>query len=105
MKINIKGQELEFSFDSVWGPMYTYEEVCGTALPFEPRKTLCMHVMWWCILIRANEGCTVTLDEFVEALNDMQLVRSLADYYKARMEVLTTAQDRKEEKEENKKKD
>ena len=33
MKVTIKGQEYNFTFDSVWGPMYLYEEVAGDKMP------------------------------------------------------------------------
>jgi hypothetical protein len=105
MEVVIKGQKWKFEFDGVWGPLYTYEEVCGPALPFDPKKTICLHVMWWCILLRANEGCTVTLDEFIEALNDMRLVEALRDYYSQRMEVLTTVHEEAAQPETDKKKD
>jgi hypothetical protein len=105
MDIFIKGKALKFEFSSVWGPLYTYEEVCGPSMPFNPKKTICMHVMWWCILVRANENCTVTLEEFIQALNDVKLVAQLSEYYAKRMEVLTTADEQKAESEDSKKKD
>ena len=29
MRVVIKDQEYEFSFDSIWGPLYTYEVIAG----------------------------------------------------------------------------
>ena len=64
MKVTIKGQEYNFTFDSVWGPMYLYEEVAGEKMPFNPRKTACLHLLFYCILLRSNPGLDLTLEEF-----------------------------------------
>ena len=61
----IKGQEYNFTFDSVWGPMYLYEEVAGEKMPFNPRKTACLHLLFYCILLRSNPGFDVSLEEFL----------------------------------------
>lgn len=90
MKIELKGREFEFSFDSVWGPMYTYEDIAGDKLPFDPRKTLCMHILFYCILLRANKGFDLTFDEFVESLNDLETAAKMKEYYLKRMDVLST---------------
>ena len=65
MKVTIKGQEYNFTFDSVWGPMYLYEEVAGEKMPFNPRKTACLHLLFYCILLRSNPGLDLTLEEFL----------------------------------------
>lgn len=91
IEIKIKGKVYKWGFDSVWGPMYAYEMVCGDKLPFDAKKVLCLHVMWWCILVQANEGCTLSLDEWMEAMNDVQLTKVLSVEYAARMQVLTDA--------------
>jgi hypothetical protein len=88
MKVTIKGVEYEFAFDSVWGPMYLYEEMTDVA--FEPKKTRCMHLMFYAILMLSNSGMTLTLEEFILALNDVQLAKSMMEYYTQRMAVLTT---------------
>ena len=36
MTVLIKGKEYEFSFDSIWGPLYTYEVMAGKSMPFDP---------------------------------------------------------------------
>ena len=77
MKVTIKGQEYNFTFDSVWGPMYLYEEVAGEKMPFNPRKTACLHLLFYCILLRSNPGL------------DLTLANAMRDYYVARMDVLT----------------
>ena len=89
MKVTIKGQEYNFTFDSVWGPMYLYEEVAGEKMPFNPRKTACLHLLFYCILLRSNPGLDLTLEEFLIALNDLTLANAMRDYYVKRMDVLT----------------
>ena len=89
MKVTIKGQEYNFTFDSVWGPMYLYEEVAGEQMPFNPRKTACLHLLFYCILLRSNPGLDVSLEEFLIALNDLNLANAMRDYYVKRMDVLT----------------
>jgi hypothetical protein len=106
MKVTINNREYDFEFDSVWGPLYLYEEIAGDTLPFDARKTLCMHVLWWCILVRCNKDFTLQLQEFLLALNDMELAKKLREYYAMRMEVLNTGTQLPDEGEgESKKKD
>lgn len=108
MKVRIKGSEYEFSFDGVWGPVYTYEVLVGNRIPFDASKTLCMHILYYCILLRANPGITLTLDDFFEALNDMEIVKEMNNYYAKRMQVLTSNDSKEEtssEEELDKKKD
>lgn len=88
MKIRIKGKEYEWGFDSVWGPMYLYEVVTDGKLPYDGGKTLCNHVLWWCILYQSNEGCDVSLDDWLQALNDLELVAKLATEFAQRMQAL-----------------
>lgn len=104
MKVKIYTKEYNFEFDSVFGPLYTYEEVAGDKLPFNPKKSLCMHVLFWCILLRANENFTLGLDDFLNALNDVDLVRSMNDYYVKRMEILTSTAETVEAAPDDKKK-
>lgn len=106
MKVTIKGQEYNFTFDSVWGPMYLYEEVAGEKMPFNPRKTACLHLLFYCILLRSNPGLDLTLEEFLIALNDLNLANAMRDYYVKRMDVLTGfASDEAETEEGDKKKE
>lgn len=107
MKVTVKGKEYNFEFESVWGPMYTYEEVTQGKLPFTPSKTLCLHILFWCILLRANPGGIMDLEEFLVCLNDLDLAAKLMDYYRKRMLVLseTTEPVEAETEEEGKKKD
>lgn len=89
MKVTIKGREYDFSFGSVWGPMYLYEEIAGEKLPFDPRKTACLHLLFYCILLRSNPGLDVSLEEFLLSLNDLNMANAMRDYYVKRMDVLT----------------
>lgn len=105
MKVTIKGQEYNFTFDSVWGPMYLYEEVAGEKMPFNPRKTACLHLLFYCILLRSNPGFDVSLEEFLIALNNLELANSMRDYYAKRMDVLTGFVSAEAEQEGDKKKE
>lgn len=101
MKVTIKGKEYEFSFDSIWGPMYTYEVLAGKKLPFDPGSTLCLHILYYCILCRANPDFTLSFEDFMMSLNDINLVNAMSDYYIKRMEVLTGTADDEVEKKKN----
>ena len=105
MKVTIKGQEYNFTFDSVWGPMYLYEEVAGEKMPFNPRKTACLHLLFYCILLRSNPGLDVSLEEFLIALNDLNMANAMRDYYEKRMDVLTGLVSAEAEQEGDKKKE
>lgn len=105
MKVTIKGQEYNFTFDSVWGPMYLYEEIAGEKMPFNPRKTACLHLLFYCILLRSNPGLDLTLEEFLIALNDLNLANAMRDYYVKRMDVLTGLVSAEAEQEDDKKKE
>lgn len=105
MKVTIKGREYEFSFDSVWGPMYLYEEVAGDKMPFDPRKTACLHLLFYCILLRSNPGLDLTLEEFLISLNDLNMANAMRDYYVTRMDVLTGFVSAEAEREGDKKKE
>ena len=89
IEVTIKGKVYKFGFDSVWGPMYLYEEIAGEKIPFNPRKTMCLHLLFYCILMRANPGLDIELEEFLLCLNDVRMATSMAEYYSKRMSVLT----------------
>ena len=89
MKVTIKGKEYNFGFDSIWGPMYLYEEIAGEQMPFDPRKTACQHLLFYCILLRANPGLDVTLEEFILSLNNLEMAKAMREYYVKRMDVLS----------------
>lgn len=105
MKVTIKEKEYEFSFDSIWGPLYTYEAVAGNKLPYDPHKMLCLHILFWCILMRGNSDFDMPLDKFIIELNNVDLVRSMTEYYRNRMEVLGTGVSEEAIEEDDKKKD
>lgn len=93
MIIQIKGKEYKFEFDSVWGPIYTYEELTEGKLPFNPARTQCLHLLFWCILMRANTDFTMMPDEFLLVLNDLDLAGKMMAYYTERMKVLSIGSD------------
>jgi hypothetical protein len=106
MKVTIKGQEYNFTFDSVWGPMYLYEEIAGEKMPFNPAKTACLHLLFYCILLRSNPGLDLTLEDFLISLNNLEMANAMRDYYVKRMDVLTGfASDEAETEEGDKKKE
>lgn len=104
MKVTIKGQEYNFTFDSVWGPMYLYEEMAGEKMPFDPRKTACLHLLFYCILLRSNPGLDLTLEEFLLSLNNLDMANAMRNYYVNRMDVLTGFASAEDETEEGDKK-
>lgn len=104
MKVTIKGKEYNFGFDSIWGPMYLYEEIAGEKMPFDPRKTACMHLLFYCILLRSNPGLDVTLDDFLLSLNNLKMANEMRDYYVTRMDVLSGLSSDEAETEEGDKK-
>lgn len=91
-----------------WGPQYQFEEIMNVAehpeRRFNPMLTLHMHVMFYCVLLCDNEGLDLTLDEFFEALNDLNLVNTLNEFYAKRVDVLTKTLIPKKEKKDSKKK-
>ena len=103
MTIIINGTEYKYEFGSVWGPLYTYEELFGEKIPFAPQRTLCIHLMLYCILVRCNPDMTLSLEDFLTSLNDLKLEKELREYYYKRMDLLT--QGVKAEAEDDKKKD
>ena len=107
MKVTIKGKEYDFGFNSVWGPMYLYEEIAGEKMPFDPRKTACQHLLFYCILLRANPGLDLTLEEFLLSLNDLKMANEMRDYYVKRMNVLSglSGDEAEEDQEGDKKKE
>lgn len=104
MKVTIKGKEYNFTFDSVWGPMYLYEEMAGDKMPFNPRKTACLHLLFYCILLRSNPGLDLTLEDFLLSLNNLDMANAMRDYYVTRMDVLTSLSGDEDESEEGDKK-
>ena len=105
MIVVIKGKEYKFEFNSIFGPIYTFELVAGDKLRFDPSKAICLHILYWCILYRANDGFDISLDDFFSELNDLSLVKEMSAYYNNRMKVLTIGiEEEAEESEEDKKK-
>jgi len=96
MEITINGQSLKFEMQSWWGPMYLYEEIMNVAEhpenTFNPAKTMHLHVMFYCILMDDNDGLTLTLDDFLKAVNDLKLHAALLKHYTERTRVLLQLQ-------------
>ena len=96
MEIKINEQVLQFNMQSWWGPMYIFEEVMDVAnhpeRRFDPAKTAHLHVMFYCILIDDNPNITITLEEFVKAMDNLQLHTSILEYYNKRVSILLDLQ-------------
>ena len=59
---------------------------------FDPAKTFHLHIMFYCILIDDNPGITITLEEFIKAMNNLQLHTSMIKHYNKRVAVLLDLQ-------------
>lgn len=96
MEITVNGQVLQFNMQSWWGPMYIFEEVMDVAhhpeRRFDPTKTVHLHIMFYCILIDDNPGITITLEDFLKAVGDLNLHTSMMQYYDKRVAVLLDLQ-------------
>lgn len=92
MEVTINGQTLQFRMDNWWGPMYAFEEVMDVEhypeRRFNPAKTLHLHIMLWCVLMTDNPDSTLQLEDFLKALDDMELYRVLLEHYNRRVSIL-----------------
>lgn len=108
MEITVNNQVLQFNMQSWWGPMYLFEEVMDIAnhpeRRFNPAKTAHLHIMFYCILMDDNPGITITLEEFIKSMNNLQLHTSMMDYYNKRVAVLLDLQPAPDENQEKSKK-
>ncbi len=89
--VTIKGKQYRFEFGNIWGPMYTYELLTQGRVPYDPGNMASNHIMYYGILCRCNEQIDLTFDEYLEALNDVELVKAMTSYYVKRMNVLQQA--------------
>ena len=93
MEITINGEILQFNMRSWWGPMYIYEEVADVVnhpdRRFNPAIALHLHIMLYCVLLDDNPGITLTLEDFIKALDNMKLYTDLLSYYNKRVNILT----------------
>ena len=98
MKITIKGKEYQFNLTGWWGPQYQFEEIMNVAehpeRKFNPMLILHMHVMYYCVLLCDNDNFDLTLDDFLEALNDITLANTLSEFYVQRCEILFPPKDK-----------
>ena len=94
MEITINGRKYKFEVRSWWGPLYTFEDIMDVPAhlerKFNPASTLHLHVMLYCVLMNDNEALDLTLDEFIEALNNIELCNALTSFYLKRVDILTT---------------
>lgn len=96
MEITINNQVLQFNVQSWWGPMYIYEEVMDVVhhpeRKFDPSRTAYLHIMLYCVLMDDNPILTLTLDEFLKAINDMALCHTIMDFYNKRIAAIMDLQ-------------
>ena len=101
MEIKINEQVLQFNMQSWWGPMYLFEEIMDIPnhpeRKFNPALTVHLHIMFYCILMDDNPGLSLTLDDFLKAINDLKLHASMLEHYNKRVEVLLDLQPAKGE--------
>lgn len=93
MTITINDKDYQFIMSGWWGPQYKFEEIMNvTEHPerrFNPLLTFHLHVMFYCILLCDNDPLDLTVEEFLSALEDLELNRKLTEYYSRRVEILT----------------
>ena len=93
MIITINGKEYEFNMSGWWGPQYRFEEIMNIGeypeRRFNPNITYHVHVMFYCVLLEDNDPLDLTFEEFLAALEDLNLNKQLMDFYSKRVEILT----------------
>ena len=108
MEISINGKQYQFNMSGWWGPQYHFEDIMGVAehpeRRFNPMLQLHLHVMFYCVLMCDNDPLDLTLDEFLDALNDLNLHRTLTEFYTKRVEILTKGVPAKQSGDDSKKK-
>ena len=108
MTITINGKDYQFNMSGWWGPQYKFEEIMQVGehpeRRFNPLLTLHLHVMLYCVLLCDNENFDLKLEEFMAALEDLELNRRLTEFYTKRMEILTKGMSTKQHDEDSKKK-
>ena len=108
MEITIKGKQYQFNMSGWWGPQYLYEDVMQVAehpeRRFNPLVSKHLHVMLYCVLMCDNDPLDLTLEDFLLALEDLELTRTLTEFYTKRVEILTKGMTSKESDADSKKK-
>lgn len=93
MTITINEKNYRFDMAGWWGPQYKYEEVMNVAehpeRRFNPLLTFHLHVMFYCILLCDNDPLDLSLEDFLAALENLDLNRQLTEYYTQHVEILT----------------
>lgn len=108
MEITINGKQYQFNMSGWWGPQYRFEEIMNIAehpeRRFNPNVTYHLHVMFYCVLMEDNEPFDLTFEEFLAALEDLNLNKQLMEFYTKRVEILTKGLSIKQPEKEAKKK-
>lgn len=89
MEAEIKGEKLKFEIGSIWGVVYDFETLTDGQMTFDLTKTAAVHIAMYGVLLRCNPGLALTMEEFVEELNNITLAKALTEYFVKRMTVLS----------------
>ena len=96
MELSINGEDLQFKYESWWGPMYIYEDIMDIAnhpeRKFNPVKTVCLHAMLYSILLNDNPDMQLTFDAFLKAIEDIKLYQKILQCYNERVAVFIDIQ-------------
>ena len=93
MFVEIKGEKLKFEVGSIWGVVYDFETLTDGQLSFDLTKTAAVHIAMYGVLLRCNPGLALTMDEFVEELNNITLARAMTEYFVKAMTVLSQGEE------------
>lgn len=89
MNVEIKGESLKFEIGSIWAVVYDFETLTDGRLAFDLSKTMCLHIAMYGVLLRCNPAMALTMDEFVEELNNIALCKAMTEHLVKRMSVLS----------------
>lgn len=96
MEITINNEVLQFNFENWWGPMYIYENIMDIEhhpdRAFNPVKTVHLHVMLYSILLNDNPDMALSFEEFLKAIENLQLYKTILDQFNRRMVVIMDLQ-------------
>lgn len=96
MIAEIKGEKLKFEIGSIWGVVYDFETLTEGQMTFDLNKTAAVHIAMYGVLLRCNPGLALTMEEFVEELNNITLAKAMTEYFVKRMTVLSQGEAVKE---------
>lgn len=89
MKVEIKGEKLNFEIGSIWGVVYDFETLTDGRMAFDLSRTAAVHIAMYGVLLRCNPGMVLTMEEFVEELNNITLAKAMTEHFVKRMECLS----------------